>query len=109
MSSLGICHGRHPLEDGITLSYNSCRHNLYGPALRASKKEPLGICSDARIYTYMASPRNQGLSSWITVLERFNIENVWPLSADFLKIRATKCLQGELASPSSKHFKVKML
>jgi hypothetical protein len=40
--------------------------------------------------------------------------DAYPLWADayplwiFLKIRATKCLQGELASPSSKHSKVKM-
>jgi hypothetical protein len=27
----------------------------------------------------------------------------------FLKIHAAKCLQGELASPSSKHFKGEML
>jgi len=43
-------------------------------------------------------------------LEQSSIENVCLLCADFeKKIRATKCLQGELASPLSKYFKVEML
>jgi hypothetical protein len=52
-----------------------------------------------------APPKNAVFGSRCPILGR---TDGYPLRI-FLKVRATECLQGELASPSSKYSKVKML